>query len=78
MAVHPSVRTSIGRIKKKLIIEDFTSNVEKLYALLNSGIYNGYLHKDKRICKTTLRRIFLRRMNFSKGICRKIKEGVYV
>jgi len=59
-----------------VIIQNFTKNVEKLRVLINSVIDNGYLHKENNIRKTTLRRITLRKINFSEGIYRKIVKGV--
>ena len=72
MAVRLSVRTHritwppLDELKKKLIIENFVIDVEKLHVLLNSDVDNGYLHKDKEICKTTLPRILLRKIRFPK------------
>ena len=45
--------------------------------MLNSDKWNEYLHKDKHICKTTLRRILFRKMNICEGICRKIKKRFF-
>jgi len=59
-----------------MIIKNLTENVQKLNILLNSDKCNGYLHKDKHICQTSLRRILVRKINFSEWTCRNFKKGV--
>ena len=82
MAVRPSVRTC--RITRpplegfnKKNYNFFLSKIcgETLY-FANSDKCNIYFHKDRHICKTSMRRILLRKINFCEGICRKFKEGV--
>jgi hypothetical protein len=79
MAVRTFVRTHrITRLSmeelKKLINENFTKYVEKRHVLLNSDMYNSYLHKDKHILRKLCDQFFLEKMNFSEGFCRKIKN----
>jgi len=61
-----------------MIIEYFTKIVQKLYILLNSDMENEYVHIVKHVCKTTLRRILLRRRKFSEGFCRQNEERYFI
>jgi hypothetical protein len=84
MTVRPSVRThritrkQLDGFLKKLIIEIFLKNVEKLHVFLNSDTDNGYLHKDKHICKTSLRRILLKKWTLPKEFIEKLRKVFYV